>query len=187
MNSSNRLLPIAFLAITILAPAPTTARTFAQLACETRCMDQFRKCLIGGGTNDVDSGGYSACEQQAVHCKFGCTGALDPIAVSGIDAEGRLVGRGHRVIVTGHLACEAGSSYTLLAVTAVQGDAIAVTRTRFSETCNDDSQPWEVALVTSGPDAFVPGEAQLCAIAEVFDEGGAVATREWCVAAVLEE
>ena len=175
------------LVIATCAPEPAAARTFAQLACETRCMDQFRQCLTGGGIKDVDSGSYNTCESQAVTCKFGCTGAIDAIAVSGIDSSATRLAAGHRVLATGHLACETGASYTLLAVTATQDDAIAVSRTPFTGTCDGDAQDWEVALVTTGPDAFVEGEVELCAIAEVFEDEGAFETREWCVEAVLED
>ncbi len=90
----------------IVASQRAQAYTFAQLACESRCLTEFKACAA---SQNHAGGNYYLCEDTYYDCKFGCTGALDPFS-SGISTPASVLSNGRRLVVSGHASCEAGAT-----------------------------------------------------------------------------
>jgi hypothetical protein len=101
---------------------------------------------------------------------------IDPIAVVADD--------GHRLVVTGPIACTAGERVALQ-VTVTQRTTGAVAQERIRFTCTGDVQHWEVQAKSVGETPFVEGAATAVARVRTTAEGEATDAHQWLVAITL--
>lgn len=170
---------LAAIALSLFVAVSADGRTFAQLACESRCLTAYKSCLLA--TRDVERclDGYDVCAGA-------CAGAID-VTLSGIDSDAMLGARGRRVEVTGHVDCPEGATFRLYAVSVSQPSTGAYAEGRGRGECLGEAVGWAIDAAAQGAAAFEAGDALACGIVSVRDADGVVSFRRWCVDVTLAE